>query len=245
MNQPKTWGEVEKARLKVVSEVKDIDVKDSGTRIVFRASTPVRDRDQEEITVEGWRWNEGALPNQFYCHDTRTAANWIGKGSRVWTGDALYYETELFDKVASPLAETARFVAEIAREHPDALRSSVGFLPIEWKDPNGSTHTRENPGNSPPWSLPGRKYLAQELLENSVAPVPSNIQALAVEVRGLLGPDASEDEVLERIVAEVEKRMEARRLAAIEARNPWKTFFSPASPEGANSSRASKDGSPA
>lgn len=227
----KTWAEITNAGgLKVATEVSDLTrAKDNrGTIVVYRASTGIRDRDQESISVKGdglgkgWLWNETKLPAHLFGHDSRTAENWIGKGLRVWTSeDGLYYETELFDKSPSPVADIARQIAWIAEEHKDALSSSVGFMPRKWVDPNGQLYTSENPGNSYPWSTPGRRYVEQELLEHSAVPVPSLIESLAVQVRGLIAraggptPPLPEPETLEQFVAQaVERAAELERFLA-------------------------------
>lgn len=242
MNKPKTWAEA-LPQLKVATAIKDISDSAAGTRIAFLASTPVRDRDQEEIDSDGWHWKSGALPNQFYCHDTRSPEHWIGKGVRIEkSSDGLLYETELFDKSPSPMAEVARQVAWIARTHPDAMRCSVGFLPDEWIDPNGSKHSRENPGNSPPWSLPGRRYVRQELLENSVAPVPSNFEALQIAVRGMGAAGEWDDALIEQLAERLRKYFEPPKVEP--PTSPWAGFFPPAS-AGASLSGANQDRQPA
>jgi hypothetical protein len=230
--KPKTWTEITKAGgLKLATEVRDFTrAKDGkGTIVVYRASTGIRDRDDESISIKGdglgrgWVWNESKLPAHLFGHDSRTAQNWIGKGTRVWTAeDGLYYETELFDKSPSPIADIARQIAWIAEEHPDALSSSVGFQPLKWRDPNGQIYSVDNPGASYPWGTPGRRYVEQELLEHSAVPVPSNIESLAIAVRGLItragGPpeaEPSEPETLEQFVAlAIERAAELERFLA-------------------------------
>lgn len=196
MIQPKSWKDLVTPlhRIAVVSELKDISSEAGGTSIVFRASTPVKDRDGERIHPMGWVWRE-TLPNQLYNHDPKVAANWIGKGKRAWKDEeAFFYETTLFDKSPSPTADLARQIAWIAHNHPECLTSSVGFSPLKWRDPNGQEFTIDNPKGSAPWAVPGREYLEQECLENSVAPVASNFEALAVQVRSLGGLFAAESE---------------------------------------------------
>src|SRR5688572_18707005 len=195
MKKPKSWSEVQSQRIRAVSEMTDISKNKEGTRIVYRASMTVRDRDLEEIDVAGWKWNENKLPAHLFAHNSRDAEHWIGKGVRVWKDPTgLYYEALLFDESPSPVADVARQVAWIAREHPDALSCSVGFIPHKWRDPDGRVFTLEAPGNSYPWSVPGRKYLEQELIENSTVPVPSLIEAIAVGVRSLIRRSEEDDE---------------------------------------------------
>lgn len=189
MNQPKSWADLTTApehKIAVLTVMKDISRGSEGTTILFRASTPVVDRDREQLMPIGWKWRT-PLPNQLYGHDPKVSENFIGKGNRVWKDEeALWYETVLFDKSPSSKGDLARHIAWIAETYPEALTSSVSFAPLKWQDPDGRTFTIDAPGNSRPWSTPGRKYLEQELLENSIAPVASNFEALAVQVRSLI-----------------------------------------------------------
>lgn len=194
-SQPKTWQEVKGGLIRAVSEITDISKTGEGTKILYRASMTVRDRDLEVIDVAGWKWNTTKLPPHLFAHNSRDPESWIGKGLRVWKdATGLYYEGLLFDESPSPIADVARHVAWIAREHTDALSCSVGFIPHKWVDPDGRTFTIDAPGNSFPWGVPGRKYLEQELIENSAVPVPSLIEALAIEVRGLIVRAGLEEE---------------------------------------------------
>lgn len=212
MSRPQSWKDLTANpvhRIAAVSKMHDLSNEKDGTSIVFRASTPVKDRDDERISVPGWFWRE-TLPNQFYNHDPKLAANWIGKGARVWKDDeALYYQTILFDKSPTETADLARQMAWIAEKHPECLTSSVGFSPRKWRDPNGQVCTIDDPRGSRPWTTPGREYLEQELLENSVAPVASNYEALAVQVRslgGIFGEPPHENETPD-LIALLEKAL--------------------------------------
>lgn len=185
----RTWQELVKSPggLRVSTEVKQIERTSEGTKILFLASTGIVDRDGESIDPMGWEWNEQKLPNQLYGHDSRTPENWIGKGIEVRKDSSgLYFGCMLFDKAPTATADLARQMAWIAENHLDAISCSVGFMPKKWRDPNGQVYTIDQPGASYPWSTAGRKYLAQELLENSIVPIPSNIEALALTVRSLI-----------------------------------------------------------
>lgn len=180
-------SEAPKDRLCAVGELKDVSKAKGGTRIVYRASTAMRDRDGESIEPAGWKWHDGNLPNHLFAHNSKDPEAWLGKGVRVWKDkDALYYETELFDQSPSKTAEVARHIAFIAEKSPESLTSSVSFLPQKWVDPDGRAFSADNARGSSPYSQNGRKYLEQELLEHSVAPVPSLITSGAVGMRSFL-----------------------------------------------------------
>ena len=191
--KPKNWQDMLKTPPRVDFEVKGLTDTDEGTRLLLRASAPVKDRDGETIDPMGWRWNETRKPNLLACHDSWTLESWVGKALELRKDETgLYYEGLLFDKAPVTTAEGARFIAWMAREHLDAISCSVGFKPLKWQDPEGRSYTIDAPGNSFPWSVPGRKYIEQELLELSIVPVPSLIEALALQVRtfgGLLKPE--------------------------------------------------------
>ena len=77
---------------------------DGGTRIIMVASTASLDRDNEMIDVDGWHWNEAALPKLLWGHDYHNADSVVGRLVRVWKQDgALMIEAELADRVAEAL----------------------------------------------------------------------------------------------------------------------------------------------
>lgn len=153
----------------------------TGLRIVMVASTAAVDRDGETIDVDGWQWGD-VLPKLLWGHNAYEAEAVIGRLTKVWKdAGRLMIEAELADKV--PGAETAALVAGLmSRGFLD--QGSVGFIPLEWKDPDGKTYTRENPG--PYWgSNPGRRYTKAELLEFSIVPVPSQRDSVLQGMRSL------------------------------------------------------------
>lgn len=187
MRTAKSWADFIKRPLRVVSEIKDFSETDAGTRILFRASSGAKDRDQESIDPLGWSWSESKLPNTLFGHDSHSPETWVGRGTDVRKDESgLYYETMLFDKSPAETADLARHLAWIGRMHIEALGSSVGFIPRRWRDPNGTIGTIDSPNGTYPWSIPGRRYLEQELVELSIVPVESNIEAAALAIRGLI-----------------------------------------------------------
>ncbi len=160
---------------------KSVSESSSGLRIVMVASTAAVDRDGETIDVDGWEWGS-VLPKLLWGHNAYEASSVIGKLTKIWKdAGRLMIEAELADKV--PGAETAALVAGlISKGFLD--QGSVGFIPLEWKDPDGKTYTRENPG--PYWgSNPGRRYTKAELLEFSIVPVPSQRDSVLQGMRSL------------------------------------------------------------
>jgi hypothetical protein len=63
---------------------------------------------------------------------------------------------------------------------------SVGFDPYEWENADGKRETREK-GEPFPFPSPGREYIRQELLEQSIVPVPSDVSNLAQSVKAFMG----------------------------------------------------------
>lgn len=200
----RTWQDIEKSALRTDFVVKEVGSVDEGTRVLFRASAPIRDRDGETVDPMGWKWNAVRMPPLLLCHDSSSFESLVGKALSIEKdATGLYYEALLFDKSPTELGEVSRQLAWICREHIDVVTCSVGFRPLKWQDPDGRIFTIDAPGNSYPWSVPGRKYLEQELMELSVVPVPSLIEALALQVRtfgGAFKPKEPERDPIEQIV---------------------------------------------
>ena len=149
-----------------------------GTVATFVMSSLSTDRDGERISPDGWtvpKGNVNVLVD--HCYEVE---NVVGKIVRTWVeGDAFMADVLFADNV--PENELAKFVVGMLKA--DFLGPvSVGFMPMEWKDPDGKTYTRDNPG--PMWGpLPGRLYTKQELLELSMVAVGSNRDAMLVGMR--------------------------------------------------------------
>lgn len=182
---------------------------DTGTIVTMVASTAAVDRDGEVIEVEGWHWDETALPKLLAAHNSYEIQSTIGRCTKVWRdAGRLMIEAELADKVEG--ADLAKLAAGLVRAGM-LDQGSVGFMPEEWKDPDGKVYTRDNPG--PYWgSLPGRRYTKCELLEFSLVPVPSQRDSRVLQLRALgLAPENPVDvQKLAKDLADLRKQLEAR-----------------------------------
>jgi HK97 family phage prohead protease len=130
----------------------------------FIASTEEMDRDGEVIEARGWDLkNYLKNPVVLYAHDYRSLP--IGKATSVKVKDG-------------KLVSHIEFSPPDVNEFGDAVRRlvdwgalsavSVGFIPKEWQDGKDDSKGKE----------PKRRYTKQELLEQSIVPVPSNPNAL-------------------------------------------------------------------
>lgn len=191
---------------------KAIRESESGTIVTMVASTAAVDRDQESIDVEGWHWDESALPKLLACHNSYELDSVIGKLTKVWRdAGRLMIEAELADKVEGH--DLAKLAAGLLKAGM-LDQGSVGFMPEEWKDPDGKVYTRDNPG--PYWgSLPGRRYTRCELLEFSLVPVPSQRDSRVLQLRALgLGPENPVDvQKLAKDLAQLRKQIEEKPAA--------------------------------
>ncbi len=179
-----------------VYKVQDCTVKKLGERkYEFTASTSDIDRDGEVIEVTGWDLkNFKKNPIILYAHNYSSLP--IGKATKVGVRDG-----KLINTVEFPPPGTYEF-ADIVERLVDTgylNTESVGFVPKEWSDGDG---TKE----------PRRTYTKQELLEISIVPVPSNPNALRNAVDdgvittkqlGVL-TDVNAVDVMERITQETD-----------------------------------------
>lgn len=160
---------------------------EGGTIATFVMSSLSTDRDGERISPDGWTVPKGTI-NVLVDHDYKVS-NVVGKIVKTWTqGDSYLADIQFADGVEENAL--AKFV--VGMLHAGFLGPvSVGFMPLEWNDPDGKTYTRDAPG--PYWgSLPGRLYTKQELLELSMVAVGSNRDAMLVGMRAF-GLDAPSD----------------------------------------------------
>jgi len=133
----------------------------------FVASDHTLDRDGEIIMASGWRL-ENYRKNPVF----QNAHNY---GNIVFTlGRALITEVrgeQLFQRIlfATEINPMARLAYRMYRD--GFLRAvSVGFVPLRWE--NGGEHAGYR-----------RRYIEQELLENSAVAVPSNPNALVLAAK--------------------------------------------------------------
>ena len=146
-------------------DFKDVEVKALGDyELEIIGSTGVVDRDGEVINPDGWdlrnfKKNPVILP----AHDYRAPA--IARAKSVKVEDKkLKFKIEFPQEGIYPLADIYRKLYKSGF----MKASSVGLVPIEWKNGDGEKEPR-------------RTYLRQELLELSLVSVPANPEALVTE----------------------------------------------------------------
>lgn len=154
-------------------------------------STPAVDRDGEVIDVNGWQLkNYKKNPVVLPAHDYRQPAIGRAKSVRVKDGK-LIFKIEFPPEGVNPLADIYRKLYKLGF----MKASSVGFIPLEWKDGDPQKGIR-------------RIYTKTELLELSLVSVPANPEALAVD-KGIMKAKEegvlSEDEIkmLEDVLKEI------------------------------------------
>lgn len=152
---------------------------DRGTIVTVVANSGAWDRDGERLKPKGWVIPP-ILPKALYGH------NWgglpVGKitSARKSEEEGLVERIEMADKVEGH--EFALVTTNLIRGgFLDQV--SVGFRPLKWTDPDGSEHSIEK-GDYAGWPLSGREYEKQELLETSFVPVPSDVSAAVLGVKG-------------------------------------------------------------
>lgn len=127
----------------------------------FIASTEDVDRDGEVVTASGWDLdNYRKNPVVMFAHDYRSLP--IGKAVDIKVrGKKLVSKIEFTPPEVNEFGDAVKRLVEWG-----ALSAvSVGFAPREWTDGEGEKE-------------PKRRYTRQELLEQSIVPVPSNPNAL-------------------------------------------------------------------
>jgi len=143
-------------------DLKDTTVKSiSEYEIEIVGSTGVIDRDGEVLDPSGWdlknyKKNPVILP----AHNYHAPA--IGRAKNIKVNDGqLNFRIEFPQEGINPVADIYRKLYKSGF----MKASSVGFVPIEWKNGSGDKEPR-------------RTYTKQELLELSLVSVPANPQAL-------------------------------------------------------------------
>lgn len=147
-----------------------------GTVMRVRLSRTSVDRDMQTIRADGWSVPTGTV-NVLVDHKN-SIESVVGKLTRTWTeGDDFMGEIEYADNVAeNSLAKLVVAMHKAGQLGP----VSVGFIPVQWKTPDGKTYTRENPG--PSWD-PGITFEKQELIELSEVAVGSHRDAMVLAMR--------------------------------------------------------------
>ena len=174
-----------KRAVQTLATMKDMD--ESGSRgliIKMAASTSAKDRDLEHIRVPGWWWPD-VLPKLQYAHQYREPQQTIGRLLEVHKdipNDELVVVAEMANKLKGH--EWAALTAElILGKFLD--QGSVGFIPDEWENADGSKGALEKDGW--PWPSMNRSYTKQELIEHSIVPVPSQRGSVIQALKGLPG----------------------------------------------------------
>lgn len=148
---------------KIVSGI-HVEVKESEEDRVLNmiGSTNLIDRHGEVIDNKGWELeNYKKNPVILFAHDSSQPP--VAKAIEVGLEKGkLKFKIKFPDEGVYPFADT------IYKLYKGGFMkaSSVGFMPIEWKDGDGTEKS--------PW----RTYTKAELLELSLVPVPANPQAL-------------------------------------------------------------------
>ena len=145
---------------------------DSDRVLTFDGSTEAVDRMDEVIMADGWDLaNYKKNPVFMWAHNYSMPP--IGRSVRTWVdkaAKALKFKVEFADAETYPFADT------IYRLYKAGFMKavSVGFIPLETEVPD--EEGTDSKGKKA--KQPSRRYLRQELLELSAAPVPANPEAL-------------------------------------------------------------------
>jgi HK97 family phage prohead protease len=167
-----------------VAELKQVAGDDRAVQ--FTISTATVDRDSDSLAVNGWKLDNYRKNNVvLFSHDYRSLP--VARATKVWVEDqrlksiAHFAERELY-----PFADTV--FQMVKGGYLNA--TSVGFFPLKFVRVEGNPD-RPN----------GVEFIAQELLEYSVVPVPSNPEALVEAKLALRGADWKSYRVgLERVL---------------------------------------------
>lgn len=151
----------------------DAELKDAGglSAITFVISDESKDRYGDVISADGWDFqNYAANPVLLWAHDYSVPP--VAKMGTPWKSNGTKIKATVSEWVGRDISEFAWGVEQMVRKgFLNAV--SVGFQPTEF------TFNDD-------WSM---NYLAQELLEISVVPVPANANALvAAKSAGLWVP---------------------------------------------------------
>ena len=146
----------------VVDEVKGIEETQDGLKVPFIISTSSIDRDNDTISIDGWKLNNYKKnPVVLWVHDSRQPP--VGKSLNVKIEDNKLKSTAIF--ATQDLYPFGYMVGQMySKGFLHAV--SVGFDPIKYAWVEDSNR---------PWGI---DFEEQELLEYSCCPVPANPEAL-------------------------------------------------------------------
>ncbi len=157
-------------RKQFVPDVVKQEGEDEDRTLLFTISTDSVDRDNDTISVKGWKLaNFKKNPVVLFAHDARTPP--IATATRVFTEDGRLKSAAKFLPPDLADHDHVRFADMIFQmlKHKFMRATSVGFRPIEIKEPE------EERGSG---FMSGLDFTKQELLEYSIVPVPANPEAL-------------------------------------------------------------------
>jgi len=190
---------------------------DDSRVLVFDGSTEGIDRMDEAINADGWELaNYEKNPVFLWAHDYSMPP--IGRSVKTWIDKRVH---RLKFKIEFADAETYPFADTIYRLFKGGFMNavSVGFIPLEVEDRDDDKDKKGKKAKQP-----RRRYIRQELLELSAAPVPANPEALQNAVtagvitskeKGLWDSEGVPT-VIDKLVAETERlRIAASELGTI------------------------------
>ena len=202
-------------------EVKEAD---GSNVLVFDGSTEDIDRMEEVISADGWQLaNYKKNPVFLWAHNYNMPP--IGRSLRTWVDKAT---KRLKFKIEFANAETYPFADTIYQLYKGGFMNavSVGFIPLETEerkdDDKSGEHDYRADSKGKKDKEPRRRYVRQELLELSAAPVPANPEALQNAVTAGIISDKDVAE-LEQVVTlnQIEVATKRMKDAADEITNIW------------------------
>lgn len=145
----------------------DVDPSTGMTDVTFVISTPVQDRDDDIIDVDGWELeNYQKNPVVLWGHDYRALP--VGRSTKVWQEDGRLLSTDRF--TPQEVNPFGHMVYQMVKGK-FLKATSVGFRPLTY------VFNDEHKGYD---------FQTQELMEHSIVPVPSNPEALvAAAAKGI------------------------------------------------------------
>jgi len=157
------------------------------TRVTWGIGRSTKDREGEVLRPIGWH-AANPLPVVQLFHDSKRFP--VGAIEKFTPSDELPLIDVVFNDDVEDFTD-ARIAADLVRltredGTPRWPTGSVGFEPEEWINADG-TATRREKGDPWPYPEAGREYIRQELLEQSLVPVPSNITNLVQAVKAFAG----------------------------------------------------------
>jgi len=189
-------------------------VKDMSRVLRFVGTTATRDREGDELLLEGWDFKSFRKnPVVLWAHDYRSPP--VGRAVKVSREtvapdtEGWVFDVEFASSRHNPKAE------EVYNLVKDGFLNtvSVGFRSLESEMIDASSEDEKKRQKKEPDTYPGRVFKKKELLELSLVPVPANPEALMLaQSKGLKVPDEVAAE-LDRFRARkaIQKTMEIKR----------------------------------